>query len=74
MVGWRIAQDLDSGRGIAAGRFRPPDQLGDQLDDLLAGHQPQMLQLLEPALGRIECWLGIRLAPLEETEGSRSSP
>jgi hypothetical protein len=38
-VGWRIAQDLGSRLGIAAGMIRPPDLLGD-LEGLVLEHFP----------------------------------
>jgi hypothetical protein len=36
---WRIAQDLSSRLGIAAGLIRPPDYR-DELDDLIRTHYP----------------------------------
>jgi hypothetical protein len=38
-IPWRIAQDLSSRLGIAAGTIRPPDYR-DQLEDLILNHFP----------------------------------
>jgi hypothetical protein len=72
---WRIAQDLSSRLGLAAGLVRPDDYLGD-LEDLIREKYPSphafcratglAAELLEPVLaGRADLPLGTLLKGLE---------